>query len=95
LAVSLPVPGVADGSTLGLALGVGRGSDNNTGAKLGEASGVAAASGFSGELRIAWSLSATGEAAGKTTTRGVGEAPDSWVPSAAMEAGSGERFVLT
>jgi hypothetical protein len=91
LGVAFPVLGVADGRILGLPLGVGKGSDSNTGVKLGEASGLTVASGFAGGLIIAWSLSAAGEAAGKMTTRGVGEAPGSGEPSRVVEADSEER----
>jgi hypothetical protein len=91
----LPVPGVADGRTLGLPPGVGWGSDSNTGDKLGEASGLAAVSGFVGGFNVVRSLSTAGEAAGKTTTRGVGETPFSGEPSGVVEADSRDRFVLT
>jgi hypothetical protein len=77
--VPLPVRSAADGCTLGPALGVGWGSDIKTGVVFGEASG------FGGGVTLAWSL-AVGDAAGKMTTRGVGEAPDSGEPSEAVEA---------
>ena len=92
--VAFPVAGAADGRILGLPLGVGSGRDSNTGVKFGEASGLTAASGFAGGLTVVWSLSAAGEVAGKTTTRGVGEAPGSGEPSAVVEPDSGDRFVF-
>lgn len=56
--------------------GDGFGSDRNTGAKFGEASGLATASvSFAGlDDNVGRLFSAAGETAGKTTTRGLGEA---------------------
>ena len=89
-----PVAGAADGRILELPLGAGDGSDSNTGVELGGASGLAIASDFAGGLTVVWSLPAAGEVAGKTTTRGVGEALGSGEPSAVVEADSVDRFVF-
>jgi len=78
-----------------LATGLGPGSDSRTGVEFGLGSGLLAVSGFAVGFTIAGSLPETGEAAGKMTTRGVGEAPGSGELSGVVEASSLDWLALS
>jgi hypothetical protein len=93
-------PGAGEGITPGPLTGVGPDNERNTGpssgegdgltAASGEGPGLAAASGSFAGFSVPGVVSAVGDVAGRTTTRGVAEAPGDGTFSAG--AGEGSLF---